>query len=152
MSEICTVLYPTDFSESSGAAFRLPCSLAQDCDARLVVLHVYPPPAPPEWTDYRPPGEVERALTARLYELRPTHRETPVDYRLVAGCPASVILSVAREVRADLIVMGTHGRSGFRRVILGSVAEAVMRKATCPVVTVRPVARVAGDPVPVGAG
>jgi nucleotide-binding universal stress UspA family protein len=63
--------------------------------------------------------------------------ETTVTSRLEEGIPAEEIVRVAREVEADLIVMGTHGRSGLGRLLLGSVAEQVMRHATCPVLTLK---------------
>ncbi len=138
MTVIRTVLHPTDFSESSEAAFQFACALARDHGARVVVLHVGPPPVTgSEAVDYRRPGGEADDLLARLREIRPADRDVPVDYRLEVGDPADTVLRVAAEERADLIVIGTHGRSGLRRAVLGSVAEAVCRKAACPVATVR---------------
>lgn len=138
MLTINTILHPTDFSESSKTAFQMACSLASDYGARLIIIHVYPHEAPPEWVDYVQPGEYENALMTRLYELKPSDRKTEVDYLLLEGRAADMILEVSEREKCDLIVMGTHGRAGLRRAIMGSVAEEVIRHADCPVATVRP--------------
>jgi nucleotide-binding universal stress UspA family protein len=139
MLPIHTILHPTDFSDHSLCAFRVACALARDYNALLIVLHVdYLPAAlygdviaPP-----RPEG-YEARLREQLYGMRATEPGTRVEYRLNEGHPVSEILGVADEVGADLIVMGTHGRTGLGRLLLGSVAEQVSRKARCPVLTVR---------------
>lgn len=140
MLAIHTILHPTDFSERSEYAFRLACSLARDHGAKLVVLHVYPPPqtvayeAMPMLPAY-PPG-FRKELENRLRSLKaPT--EVPVEYRLEEGFAATEVVRLARELPCDLIVMGTHGRTGLSRLVLGSVAEQVLRKAECPVLTVK---------------
>jgi nucleotide-binding universal stress UspA family protein len=69
--------------------------------------------------------------------MRPSDPKVRVRYLLVEGNPAAEILSAAREGNCDLIVMGTHGRTGLNRLLMGSVAEEVVRKAPCPVLTVR---------------
>ena len=138
MLAIRTVLHPTDFSESSAAAFRLACALVRDYGAKLVVLHAYPAPvALDDVAARRLAGEPEKSLTEKLHAIQPNEPGHPVIHLLVEGRPADTILGVATEVSADLIVMGTHGRSGLRRLLMGSVAEAVMREAPCPVVTVK---------------
>ena len=76
-------------------------------------------------------------LRARLQTLQSGEPGVPVEYRLEAGDPATEVLRVAREVPCDLIVLGTHGRTGLTRLVLGSVAEEVLRKAPCPVLTVK---------------
>ena len=136
-----TILYPTDFSEPSGYLFQLACSLARDQGARLVVLYVA---EPPPFITY---GEMEKLLQVpdgyrqeletKLREFRPEDDGVPVDYRVVSGEPVAEILHAAEEVRCDLIAMGTHGRTGPGRVLLGSVAEQVVRRAPCPVLTVK---------------
>ncbi len=139
MLTVNTILHPTDFSESSEAAFRLACSFARAYGARLIILHVYPRPVTVgEVADRRLSGDPEAALMTKLYDLQPTDREIEVVYRLVEGNAADVIPDVATQEQCDLIVMGTHGRSGLRRAVMGSVAEAVTRRAHCPVATVRP--------------
>jgi nucleotide-binding universal stress UspA family protein/dienelactone hydrolase len=147
MLTVNTILHPTDFSHSSEAAFRLACSLARSYGARLIVLHVYPRPVTlEEVAERRLMGDPENALMTKLYELKPAEREIEVEYRLVEGNAADVIPDVADREQCDLVVMGTHGRSGFRRAVMGSVAEAVTRKARCPVATVRPSTPIPAEP------
>ena len=142
MLAIRTVLHPTDFSESSAAAFRLACALVRDYGAKLVVLHAYPAPVTlDDAAARRLAGEPEKSLTEKLHAIQPNEPGHPVIHLLVEGRPADTILGVAAEVSADLIVMGTHGRFGLLRLLMGSVAEAVMREAPCPVATVRPSVR-----------
>jgi nucleotide-binding universal stress UspA family protein len=83
-----------------------------------------------------PSGEAEQTR-ARLEQVRPADPLIAVAYRLDRGDPAREILRAAAETSADLIVMGTHGRGGLSRLLMGRVAEAVMRKAECPVLTVK---------------
>jgi nucleotide-binding universal stress UspA family protein len=143
---IHTILHPTDLSDTSKAAFRLACALARDYSSELLVLHVYPPPINGADAVDRDRGdEIERDLLDSLHQLTPPNSQLHVDYRVEEGSPAEVILDVGRE--CDLIVMGTHGRSGISRAIMGSVAEHVLRDATCPVVTVRPTVKVPEDVV-----
>jgi nucleotide-binding universal stress UspA family protein len=140
MLAIKSILFPTDFSERSEVAFRLACSLARDHGARLIVLHVVAPPqtvayeAMPMLPAY-PPGYREE-LETRLRSLK-APAGVAVDYRLEEGFAAAEIVTLAAEASADLIVMGTHGRTGLGRLLLGSVAEQVLRKAKCPVLTVK---------------
>jgi nucleotide-binding universal stress UspA family protein len=70
-----------------------------------------------------------------LHAVVPTDPAVPCDHRLLRGDPAERIVEVADEEHCDLIVMGTHGRTGFRRLLMGSVAEAVVRRANFPVIT-----------------
>jgi nucleotide-binding universal stress UspA family protein len=140
MLKIRTVLHATDFSGPSQNAFHVACSLARDHGAGLVVLHVAPAPilayggvmAPP------PPPEPDRKeLLAKLRQLRALDPKVPVEHVLAEGDAADEILRVARECRCDLIVLGTHGRTGLGRLLMGSVAEKVVRKAACAVLTVK---------------
>jgi nucleotide-binding universal stress UspA family protein len=134
---IHTILHPTDLSETSAAAFRLACALAQDYCSDLLVLHVYPPPLNgAEAVDRHRGNELEADLLEALHGLIPPNPDIHVEYRVEEGAPAEVILDVSQQ--CDLIVMGTHGRGGISRVLMGSVAEHVLREAVCPVVTVRP--------------
>jgi nucleotide-binding universal stress UspA family protein/dienelactone hydrolase len=142
------ILHPTDFTEASAAAFRFACALARDYGAGLTVLYVCPPPISlDDVADRQRPGGLDDELVGRLYELKPADRSLVLDYRLGHGDPATVILDTAAH-GCDLIVMGTHGRSGLRRVIMGSVAAAVSQKAPCPVVTVRGGCRAGTTPPP----
>ncbi len=145
-SNIRTILFPTDFSESARSALGLAFALARDCQARLIVLHVASPPA---FVSY---GEFEKALqesSPYRHELEEHLRDhqTPdcrAEFVLKEGDPGSEIIHLAEELACDLIVMGTHGRSGLDRLLLGSVAGKVLRRAPCPVLTVKtPLARTA---------
>jgi nucleotide-binding universal stress UspA family protein len=141
MLSIQTIMHPTDFSERSEYAFRLACSLARDHGARLIVLHVVPPPqsvgydemplTPPLSPDYK--GQLED----KLRQFQSVDPKLRIDWRLEEGFAADEILGTAQEAKADLIVMGTHGRTGLGRLLMGSVAEQVVRKAACPVLTVK---------------
>ena len=131
------ILCPTDFSAHSDAAFALACSIARDTRADLLVLHVAPPPVSlGDVAESQRPG-FRDDLRARLHQLRPDDPNLGVVHFLLEGDPAEVILDAAGRHEADLIVLGTHGRSGVGRLLLGSVAEQVLRRATCPVLTVK---------------
>lgn len=138
MLAIRTILYPTDLSGEGAEAFRLACSLARDYDARLLMMTVYDPPFNrAEAIDRTRTPEMEDDLLARMQAMTKGLEGISFDFRVEEGDAAEMILAVAEEVHADLIVMGTHGRSGVQRVVMGSVAEEVSRRATCPVATVR---------------
>jgi nucleotide-binding universal stress UspA family protein len=143
MTTLRTILYPTDFSPRSEYAFGLACSLARDHGSRLIVLHVIEQPVfayPGVMTAPPPPlpsAEERQALRAKLDEIRPDDETIPVVHLLVQGDPSLSILQIAKEHPCDLIVMGTHGRTGLGRLLMGSVAEEVLRKASCPVLTVK---------------
>jgi universal stress protein A len=128
---IRTIVHPTDFSDRSESALSLAWSLARDHGAQLVVLHVIVPTEDP-WLQ-QDAAEVRE----KLNQLPMPGAEVRVERRLTEGTPASEILRVAAETSADLIVLGTHGRTGLARALLGSVAEQVVRKASCPVLTVK---------------
>jgi nucleotide-binding universal stress UspA family protein len=139
MPEVRTILHPTDLSESSAAALELARALARDYEAKLIVLHAYPLPVTlAEVVGRRRPDGIEDDLLGKLQDLVIDDRTVAVDYRVAEGRPADVILGTAAREGCDLIVVGTHGRSGLSRAVIGSVAEEVSRKALCPVATVRP--------------
>ena len=136
---IRTILHPTDFSEYSRNAWHLACALARDYGARLVLLHVRDIPlgvygefgaAPPDVVDVD-------TLKDELARVEPTAPGVTVERKLSEGDPVSEIIRVAQENAADVIVMGTHGRTGLGRLLMGSVAEQVVRRAACPVLTVK---------------
>jgi nucleotide-binding universal stress UspA family protein len=141
MLAIRTILHPTDFSTHSAQAFQMACALARDYQARLIVLHVEAPPVailggmpalPPL------PEEYDREnLEKRLRCIQPPDPAVQVEHRLVTGEPVAEILRMAQEQSCDLIVMGTHGRTGLGRLLMGSIAEQVVRKAPCLVLTVK---------------
>jgi nucleotide-binding universal stress UspA family protein len=139
MLAIRRILHPTDFSDLSRPAFDVACALARDYGAELVVGHVVPlpPPAVVEGVMIEPEDDGLDAHTARLAEFAPDDPRVRMVRRLRRGDEAAEILKLAEEFGADMIVMGTHGRGGLARLVMGSVAERVMRKAPCPVLTVR---------------
>ncbi len=160
------VLVPTDFSDPANHALRYAIDEAALHHARVTLLHVLPPhtgtevyyvtgaPVPGPQAGFDPvaggrlgaqppsPSTVvrhdhsEQALT-QLHDLVPDASREMWEVEVAAGLPAETIVRVARERNADLIVMGTHGRTGLQHVLLGSVAEKVVRLAPCPVLTVR---------------
>jgi nucleotide-binding universal stress UspA family protein len=140
MLPIRTILHPTDFSEHSAFAFQVACALARDYGARVVVAHAIALQmygsleTGPLIAD---PLVVEAELRERLETVRPPDPSVAVERRLCKGDAAAEIVALAADINADLIVMGTHGRKGVGRLLLGSVAESVLRRAPCPVVTVR---------------
>lgn len=157
MIDIRTILCPIDFSEFSRHALTHAVQLARWFEASLIVSYVYPLPAAPPSVVFGglpgpiPPGDpltsaplsAERMhdealarLSAFVSQVDATAFTLKIDVR--AGTPAAVILNEAERLPSDLIVLGTHGHSGFERWMLGSVTEKVLRKAGCPVMTVPP--------------
>jgi nucleotide-binding universal stress UspA family protein len=136
---IRTILHPTDFSRYSENAWRVACSLARDYGANLLVLHVREVPVAVygEFGTVPPDTYDAEALRRELATVEPTVSGLSVERRLTEGNPAAEIVRVAKENNCDLIVLGTHGRTGLGRLLMGSVAEQVVRKATCPVLTVK---------------
>ena len=138
MLRLCTILHPTDLTAPSMNAFHLACSLARDHGARLIILHVTEPLVPAGMMPRRKP--TPQYFKDRRRELR---REIPpVDgvvtkYVVREGNAEEAILEVAQLWDVDLVVMGTHGRTGLKHLFVGSVAEKVVRKANCPVLTVK---------------
>jgi nucleotide-binding universal stress UspA family protein len=138
MIPIRTILCPIDLAEPCEPAFHLACSLARDQGACVVVLHVYAPPCcHGEVVARRPPDSYVESLWHLLRGYQAEGLEGRVEHRLQEGEPVQEILRAAEEAPADLIVMGTHGRGGLPRLLLGSVAEHVLRAAPCPVLTVK---------------
>jgi len=135
MLSIHTLLHPTDFSELSDNAMRMACALARDYNARLIVMHVIPPPVVAYGEGVIPPDPINRIKECQenLRQLKVPDGYVRAERRLEEGDPATMILDVAREEHVDIIVMGTHGRTGLDRLFMGSVAEQVMRKSPCPV-------------------
>lgn len=141
---ITNVLMPTDFSSCSRAAFPFACKLARESEAKLHLLHVIEPPAPALLPDgaFVPPmldtqediEEIKGELHRWLRSEDAANIGSEADVR--TGLPLAEILSFATEHHCDLIVLGTHGRTGMAHLLIGSVAENVVRKAKCPVLTV----------------
>jgi nucleotide-binding universal stress UspA family protein len=146
MIEVERVLCPVDFSDFSRRALDHAASLARWYEARLTVLYVSPlfpgalgfPPSVNPGTFEAIDPEVLRGEVLRF--AQPVSEDVPVDALALNGDAAQVILEQAAGLGADLLVMGTHGRHGFQRWVLGSVAEKVLRRASVPVLTVPPAA------------
>ena len=139
MLAVHTILHPTDFSDRSQYALWLACALARDYGARLMVLHVSPVNAVVygEGVVLSNQEELRAEAQEQLDGLQVPRANVRAERRLEEGDAVEAILRVAREIHADLIVMGTHGRTGLGRFLMGSVAEPVVRKAACPVLTVK---------------
>jgi nucleotide-binding universal stress UspA family protein len=146
MLHIRKILHPTDLSENSRAAFDVACALARDYRAELLVLHVNKPEGiyAPDGVAMALPAQEPLALRGKLAQVRPADSSVKVEHRLVDGEPSEEILKVAGAEGVDVIVMGTHGSTGLARLLMGSVAENVLRKAPCPVLTVRQPAKAGG--------
>jgi nucleotide-binding universal stress UspA family protein len=136
------ILVPVDFSDCSLDALEYATVVAQQAKASLMLLHVLEPVS--YGLDFtlshvRTREQVRESWTKRLEELASSHQHPHVlvESRLRGGLPADSILDSAQTLPCDLIVMGTHGRRGISHTLSGSVAEAVLRKARCPVLTVR---------------
>ncbi|HEX5105074.1 MAG TPA: universal stress protein [Pirellulaceae bacterium] len=133
------ILFPTDFSTAGQAALEMATSLARDRGATLVIVHVEEPPMAYGGGElYYGVQEPDREeLKRMLSDVVPTDPQVPCEHKLMIGSPATAIVDLAEKENADLIVMPTHGRTGLMRVLMGSVAEEVVRKAGCPVLTVK---------------
>ena len=133
------ILLATDFSDASERAFNYAIAIARLQGSKIYLVHVIPPdftsviPQPPtDWMRHKAEREME-SLASRS-ELKPIAHETV--FR--TGSVWSVISAVIQEQKIDLVVLGTHGRGGLKKLVLGSVAEEVVRRVGCPVITVGP--------------
>jgi len=146
VSRIRRIVYASDFSKASRPAFVTAVELAKAHRGELLVLHVLSIVPPLLGEGYVSPqvwDEIEagaRATAEReLSRLVTTARKARIRVKslLVLGSPYDDIARTARRTQADLLVIGTHGRTGLTKALLGSVAERVLRTAPCPVMTVR---------------
>ncbi len=131
------ILFPTDFSHTGDAALELATSLARERGAKLLIVHVEEPPAAYGCGEmyYGMPDPVTEDLEKMLERVVPSDPDVPCEHLMVTGDPATAITRVAKEEEVELIVMGTHGRTGLMRLLMGSNAEMVVRHAACPVLT-----------------
>ncbi len=139
------ILVPTDFSDFSNKALDYAMALAKAHDAEVLVLHVTAPPSYPVETSIAAEvyEEIEDRMRQdaekRLAEILEGEdaRTVATHTRVAEGSPFVQIIRIAREEDVDLIVIATHGVSGIKHLLLGSTAEKVVRKAPCPVLTVK---------------
>jgi nucleotide-binding universal stress UspA family protein len=137
---------PIDFSDASRAAMEVAADLARRFGADLVLLHAYPVPGYtfPDGSVVASPKMLQDLADGAERHLEEWRREAErlggarVSAAKSAGEPAKEIVAFAREEGVDLLVLGTHGRSGIEHALMGSITERVLRKAHCPVLTVRP--------------
>jgi nucleotide-binding universal stress UspA family protein len=133
------ILFPTDFSTLGQAALETATALAKQRGAKLLIVHVEEPPLAygggELYYGIQEPDrqEIERMLSAVV----PADPAVGYEHRLMLGSPATAIVQLAEKEKVDMIVMPTHGRTGLTRLLMGSVAEEVVRKAMCPVLTVK---------------
>jgi nucleotide-binding universal stress UspA family protein len=141
MLNIRTILCPTDFSTHSASAYGKAMALARDYAATVLVLHVWHWPTVIHCRagaiPVAEPDKIRTEAKMKLDAWPSAEAKAPIERLLLEGDTAEVILRTARNRNCDLIVMGTHGRSGLDRMVLGSVTEDVLRRASCPVLTVR---------------
>jgi universal stress protein A len=138
------ILFPTDFSRLSGVALDYASRLAAESGARLYIVHVddqflhsasmgeagYPYAALAE-------SEARQAWRDQLSRIKPTVAGVTFEHQFLDGATIEELLQFAKREEIDLIVMGSHGRTGLSRLLMGSVAEAVTRRAECPVLIVK---------------
>jgi nucleotide-binding universal stress UspA family protein len=146
MSRIRRILHPTDFSRASTAAFRRAVDMAKGNRAELLLVHVLTPAVPIVADGYVSPQVYEDMANAtraygqkHLDALVRKAKQAGARVRglLLEGVPHERIAQAARSRKADLVVIGTHGRTGFAKLFLGSVASRVLTVSPCPVLTVR---------------
>lgn len=131
------ILCPVDFSNFSSAANQYASIVAKSSGAEIVYLHVSLPDVTSSsyaCVDLEQEAERDRQ---RLEEYKPDIEGIDSSYEIRFGSPANIIVTYAVEHGIDLIVMGTHGRTGWRRIAMGSVAEEVVRTANCPVLAIK---------------
>jgi nucleotide-binding universal stress UspA family protein len=128
MIHVKKILYPTDFSSYSNQAYFHAVALAENYGASLAILYVIVPGSddkgPKHWRD-------------QLEQIHPGNPKIAVQHILLEGDPATEIVRFAADAGTDLIIMGTHGRSGLERLLVGSVTEKVLREAHCSVMAVK---------------
>ena len=137
------ILVPVDFTEAAPVLVRYAMEIVRGRGAVLRLLHVieapvaYSCPMPDALATLSPDVDILGAAEKRLAAIVKGIRGPRVERRVVLGRPATEILREAGAWEADIVVIATHGRTGLRRALLGSVAEEVVRKSSCPVLTVR---------------
>jgi universal stress protein A len=145
------ILFPTDFSELNTAALNYASRLAAESGAKLFIVHVDEQSAlnasmgeagylyTSQWD-----SDVRKTMRDQLSRIKPTAAGVTFEHRCVDGAPVDELLRFAKRENVDLIVMGSHGRTGLPRLLMGSVAEGVTRRAECPVLIVKQPAMAVG--------
>ncbi len=142
------ILFATDFSPAAESALQYAASLARESGATLLIAHVEEPlPYAGGEMYFAQPESPNPELRRMLEAVVPSESDVRYEHRLTLGNAADEIVRIAREEQVDLIVIGTHGRTGMLRLLMGSVAESVVRHAGCPVLTLRQ-----ANPTPAVAG
>jgi nucleotide-binding universal stress UspA family protein len=132
MIRVKKILYPTDFSSYSNQAYFHALGLAEQYRASLTILYVFTPGS--EGAD----GSGDRRYwQSQLEQIRPANPSIAVSHVFLEGDAAGEIVRYAADAAVDVIVLGTHGRTGVERLLMGSVAEKVMRDAPCSVLVVK---------------
>jgi universal stress protein A len=136
-----TILFPTDFSTASDAALPHAEVLAKQAGATLLIVHVEEPPLAYGGGElyYGLPEPNSERIQKMLEDIKPSDQAIPYEHRLTMGDPAAEVVRIATDETSEMIVMGTHGRTGLTRLLMGSVAEAIVRRSPCPVLTFREV-------------
>ena len=145
MASVKKILCAVDFSESSPRVAEYAAALAAATKAEILCVYIAPSLA--EYVGFNVPqaaldtfvGDVVTSAGATMDAfVADNFKGLPARGLVLAGYPAEEILAAAEEQQADMIVMGTHGRTGIDRIIFGSVAEKVVKSAACPVLTIKP--------------
>jgi len=133
------ILVPIDFTPASGAALEAAAALVRASGGRLLIVHAVEHQGLSENLVYSliQPHLSTTELIEQLRTVVPSDKSVSYEHRLLRGAPIHGILDIAESEHVDLIVIGTHGRHGMDRVLLGSVAEAIVRRAKCPVLAVK---------------
>ncbi len=138
------ILHPTDYSDNSAYAFKVALSLAEQHGATLYVAHVVETLGAEEvtfgeaTTARQPAGHVHLLWEELLQVKAPADSPVTVKHILAEGAPAAEIAAIANKHHCDLIVISTHGRTGLERLLMGSIAEKIVRLAPCAILTVKP--------------
>jgi nucleotide-binding universal stress UspA family protein len=145
MTQIQHILVPIDFGPATQPGIELAVSLARTLDARITLVHVFDLARFTSMSPFAPTVDVEPLIADAEHELASELRKLRAqwpksDAELYRGAAHDVILEAASALGCDLIVIGTHGRSGVARAFLGSVAEGIVRMSPIPVLTVHPAA------------
>jgi nucleotide-binding universal stress UspA family protein len=140
---IKSILFPTDFSHCNDAALKYASALAAEANATLHIVYVHDvrdlnaAAGEPSYVYASAWEDERRNASQRLKKVVPAAATVTYSHHCLTGAPVTEIVAFAEENKIDLIVMASHGRTGVSRLLMGSVAEGVMRKAPCPVLIVR---------------